>query len=485
MALQSLSPKARDRLLADAVAEAKRRVRDKAHNQTWPEHYVNSERGHRYQPHHDAERDAVFGFDKRFVLMRGGEGSGKTTAGAIKALERIKLGIDGIAVAPDFPHFKKSTWPEFRRWIPWDFVIERQRRYQSAEWSPSKPFELVFTTGAVVYCGGIDEPESWDGPNVGWAWFDEARRKKDPQAIKVLNGRVRIPGPNGEPPQLWLTTTPRKHWLYDYFGPVLRDPDGGINDPLLSFKDRRLDVVMKTADNIIHLDEGYVEDRAAGLTEAEKIVLLEGGWEDIDDGERFLAAMLWWDNCRETLPVLDKRETLVVAADASVSGDSFAVVGVTRHPNPNRRETDIAIRYIREWKPINGQKLEYSTVSGDGPEDEMRRLCQQYNVVVLTYDEYQLHDMMTRFKREGLVWVKPFPQGAPRLEADSDLHKLIMRRGLAHDGNMDLRRHIDNADRKMDDQHRRMRLVKRSDSQKIDLAVATSMAAYECLRLNL
>ncbi|MFC1961303.1 terminase TerL endonuclease subunit [Chloroflexota bacterium] len=106
-------------------------------------------------------------------------------------------------------------------------------------------------------------------------------------------------------------------------------------------------------------------------------------------------------------------------------------------------------------------------------------------MVLLTYDEYQLHGMMTRFKREGLVWVKAFPQGAQRLEADSDLHKLIMRRGLAHDGNTDLRRHIDNADRKMDDQHRRMRLVKRSPSQKIDLAVALSMAGYECLRLNL
>lgn len=438
----------------------------------WPTEYVNRERGKPYKPHSEAEQQAVFSFGPRFVLFRGGEGSGKTSAGSIKALERIKLGLDGIVVAPDFPHFKRSTWPELRRWIPWEFVIPKQRYRSAVDWSPPSGFELVFTTGAVVYCGGIDDPISWEGPNVNWAWFDEARRKDTPQALKVLNGRVRIPGPNGETPQLWLTTTPKKHWLYDYFGPLQE------NDPLASFKQRRMDVIMRTADNLENLDAGYVEDRAAGLTEAEKAVLLEGGWEDIDDGTRFLASMLWWSGLAEELPPLEWHEPMVVGLDASVSGDSFAVVGVTPHPDSARHETDIAVRYARAWKPRDGEKLAYSTPEEDGPEDELRRLIERFNVVKVVYDEYQLHDMMTRISQEGLAKVEAFNQGARRLEADSALLARIMRRGLAHSGEPDLAMHVDNANAKKDAEYRRLRIVKRTESQKIDLVVALSMAAH-------
>ena len=60
--------------------------------------------------------------------------------------------------------------------------------------------------------------------------FDEARRHKTGKALKVFDGRARIPGPDGQPPQVFLTTTPRKHWLYTYFGPLLAD------DPLAAFK---------------------------------------------------------------------------------------------------------------------------------------------------------------------------------------------------------------------------------------------------------
>lgn len=443
----------------------------------WPERYINRDRGHYYEPHTDAEQEAVFDLTPRFVLFRGGEGSGKTTSGSIKALERIKRGMSGIAVAPDLPHFRRSTWPEFRRWIPWEFVVERQRYRGSIEWSPTSAFELVFTTGAVVYCGGIDVPGSWEGPNVSWAWFDEARKKKDPAALKVLNGRVRIPGPDGEPPQLWLTTTPLKHWLFEYFGPVKTDEP----DPRRAFKQRRRDVVMLTADNIRHLDADYVEDRAAGLSEMEKIVLLEGGWEDIDDADHFLASMIWWDECRDDLPPLDKNEPAIMVADASVSGDSFGVMLITRHPDSARRD-DVAVRFAQAWDP-GGEKLAYATPERDGPEDVMRRLCQRFNVKYLIYDEYQLHDMATRFTRERLVRTEDFPQGSRRLAADTALHDRIIRRGIAHDGNGDLTQHVGNANRKMDDDRRRMRIVKRTDSQKVDLAVCLSMGAYEIERL--
>lgn len=442
----------------------------------WPDRYRNARSGRVYAPHHEMEQYAVFEAQERFILLRGGEGSGKTTAGAIMLLERLKRGMMRCAAAaPNLPHFKRSTWPELRDWIPWDQVVERHRYRRSHEWEVSQQFLIAFLNGSELLCGGIENEGSWEGPNLHFFWFDEARHKPDDAAIKVMNGRIRMPGPQGEVPQIAITTTPRTNWLFDWFGPVNNDHG---DDPHLSVKQRLCDVVMLTKDNLTNLDAGYVEDRAAGLTGAEQRVLLEGAWEDVDNPLRFLDSLIWWDNCHTALPPLG-REPMTLAMDAGVSNDSFGVVGVTRHPDPVRRDTDIAVRYVGVWYP-QGDKLDFGA-----PEAAIRQLCQAFNVVQIAYDPYQLHDMATRLQNEGVAWCKEFNQGAARLEADKQLLDLILRQGVAHDGNPELRKHLDHADRKMDSDHRRLRIVKRHERQKVDLAVALSMAAAECLRLNL
>lgn len=470
-------------LRAAAELERRRRKRDTLPVRAVPrsewckdgKDYVNSERGTIYTPHHDEE--AAFIADDsswRWGLLRGGEGSGKSTAGVIKVLERLRRGMSGIMVSPDLEHFKKSLWPEFRRWCPWDQVVPPQRRRASPEWVPSTAFALVFTNGAVLYCGGIETPESWEGPNVNFAHMDEARRKKDASALKVLDGRIRIPGPAGEPPQGWCTSSPRMHWLYDYFGPLKE------NDPLATFKAKAVDVQMRTADNSANLAEGYAEERRNSLeTEAEAEALLDGEWREIADAEAFLSSMLHWDACKADVPVLGPREIVVLAADAGVSSDCFAVVAVTRHWDAARSK-DIAVRWYRKWEPKPGKALNFDEI-----EAEIALFCQQHAVYELTYDIYQLHQMMTRLRDHHGINVRPFPQGADRLLADKQLLDLILSRALVHDGSTDLRKHIENADRKKGDNDSQLRIVKRTPSQKIDLAVALSMAAARCLKLNL
>ena len=148
--------------------------------------------------------------DKRYLLAKGGEGGGKSVAGIIRDLERIKAGAHGIMGSPDFEHFKKSLWPEFRRWCPWEYVVPSQQYRQHFSWEPGRPFQLAFITGAIVYCGGMKESDimAWEGPNVNWAHFDEGRRHKTPAALKVLDVRVRIPVNHPEyghfPPQYYL-----------------------------------------------------------------------------------------------------------------------------------------------------------------------------------------------------------------------------------------------------------------------------------------
>ena len=55
---------------------------------------------------------------------------------------------------------------------------------------------------------------------------------------------------------------------------------------------------------------------------------------------------------------------------------------------------------------------------------------------------------------------------------------------IAHDGAPKLRKHVQNAAAQTLSE-KTLRFKKKSDPLKIDLLVALSMAAYQCLRLNL
>lgn len=189
----------------------------------------------------------------------------------------------------------------------------------------------------------------------------------------------------------------------------------------------------------------------------------------------------WWDACREDLPPFEPdhcKDAVVLGVDAASTGDSFAVVAVTRHP---QRHGDVAIRACRKWDPPKGGRIDYS-----GPEEFIRTVCQHYRVVQIAYDPHQLEDMMQRLYREGVAWCEPFPQEKDRLMADRRFYDLIVNRRLAHDGDPDMREHIRNANAKLQkDQDSTLRIVKKAAGRKVDLAVAASMACHRCLYLLL
>ncbi len=179
----------------------------------WPVAWFVRDDGRTYIPNHGQE-----GFHKspaRFRIIFGGRGSGKSTAGANEALTRIRQGKSGAVINPDFENFKISTWPEFRRWIPWEHVIERDRYMGAYGWEPHQPFTLHFDTGAWVICKGLKNPDAARGPNINWLWYDEGGR--DPNGISFRNavGGVRV----GDDPTAFVTTTPRGtfHWTNKLF----------------------------------------------------------------------------------------------------------------------------------------------------------------------------------------------------------------------------------------------------------------------------
>ncbi|MDM7940157.1 MAG: terminase large subunit [Methanothrix sp.] len=226
----------------------------------------------------------------------------------------------------------------------------------------------------------------------------------------------------------------------------------------------------------------YYAQEEATLTPNEFLRVHRNSW--VSSEESFVP-IEWWDALREKLPPLDPREPMVLALDAGTASDNFALVGVTRHPDPTRRDHDIAVRIVMKWDPKAGKIDFLGTEENPGPEMMCHRLCKMYNIVQICYDPYQLYDMSMRLGQAGLTWVSSFDQGRERLEADKQLYDLISQRRLAHDGDLNLREHVGNANRQSDDETGKIRIIKKSALSKIDLCIATSMASHRCLQLNI
>lgn len=427
----------------------------------WPSKYCRDD-GQPYIPHSGAEASAVQSDTPRFVAFLGGEGAGKSVAGIIKTLQRLARGEWGIMVSPDLPHFRKSLWPEFRRWCPWQMVVQVQRYRSRLYWHPHGSFVLDFINGARLYCGGISEPQAWMGPNVHFAYLDEARRCRTPEAFKVLDGRVRL----GQHPQLWIATTPSGNWLKDLFGPPIP------NDPYAGLKSQLAVVTMRTEDNLQSLSPDFVTGRRRALSVAEAATLLDGEWPAEESESAFLAHMALWDSLARPRDPAWESLPLIIAMDAALTGDTFAIVGVTRSGE------SLIVDFAEVWEGSPEHPIDF-----DLPEKFLRNLAGKRRIIQICYDPYQLHHLASRLSRDRVAWMMEFSQGARRAEADKQLLDLILQGRIIHDGNPQLRQHLANADRQ--ESQGRLRMVKRFVSQPIDLAVALSMACYQALHLRL
>jgi hypothetical protein len=219
----------------------------------------------------------------------------------------------------------------------------------------------------------------------------------------------------------------------------------------------------------------YYDQERAVLLPSEFDRVHRNQWSE-DSAEAFLPSIALWDACEEPLPPLDPHTPCVLALDGAESNDTFASIIVSRHPaDPTR----LAVRYVRPYVPQKGVPLDFDAI-----EQDIRYLVQTYAVQQIAYDPFLLGQLMRRLtdnsnprKPAIRTPVEPFPQGAQRLEADKGLYDLVTQRRLAHDGNQELRQHLANANRKVDAESRRLRIVKRTYALKIDLAVALAMGA--------
>ena len=224
--------------------------------------------------------------------------------------------------------------------------------------------------------------------------------------------------------------------------------------------------------------EEYYRHEAAVLTPNEFERIHRNKW--VSSTEDYIDEILW-NKCQEQFAPAHPHEAWIIALDGSVNHDSFAIVGVTRHPDPERRD-NIAVRFVHVIEPDRGRKIDQEAEVVP----ILERLCDEHYVVSIPYDPYQLHKLATDLERDGMAHFSEFSQGGKRLTADSQLRRMIISRQIAHQGHPVLTEHIArNAAAKVDGTEHQVRIVKKSETRRVDAAVALSMATAECLRLNL
>lgn len=155
--------------------------------------------------------------ERRFPGYVGGIGSGKSFAGGVKAIARFdKPGLGGV-FAPSYPMLRDATQRTlFMLLDSCNIPYEHYKGENRLTIGPSG-HEVIFRS--------LDNPDSVRGPNLEWAWIDEASLVTK-EASNIVNGRVRV----GDQPQVWKTFTPKgRNWCWEEYE---RDATGDETDPV-------------------------------------------------------------------------------------------------------------------------------------------------------------------------------------------------------------------------------------------------------------
>lgn len=154
---------------------------------------------------------------RRFPGYVGGIGSGKSFAGGVKALQRFdKPGLGGV-FAPSYPMLRDATQRTLFALLDQTGIIYEHHKGENRLTIPASGHEVIFRS--------LDNPDSVRGPNLEWAWIDEASLVSK-EASNIVNGRVRV----GDRPQIWKTFTPKgRNWCWEEYE---RDATGDEFDPL-------------------------------------------------------------------------------------------------------------------------------------------------------------------------------------------------------------------------------------------------------------
>ncbi|OBJ00367.1 hypothetical protein A5660_25070 [Mycobacterium alsense] len=175
-----------------------------------------------------------------------------------------------------------------------------------------------------------------------------------------------------------------------------------------------------------------------------------------------------WNACAATDVEIPLGADVVLGFDGSFSEDSTALVAATVGEHPH-------ISVIGCWERPARATDDWTVPIAD-VEETIRDACRRYHVVEIVIDPYGYRRTFQILEDEGLP-VVDFPQTSQRMTpATQRFYELVANRGLSHDGDRRLSRHIGNAILKVDSRGQRIAKEHKSSTRKIDLAIAAVMA---------
>jgi hypothetical protein len=211
-------------------------------------------------------------------------------------------------------------------------------------------------------------------------------------------------------------------------------------------------------------DEYYAQQRA-DLRDSAYVRLHENRWQK--SASAFIPEQ-WWT--RSVIEIIPARQRMAFALDASQRHDTTALVGMMKEGGRYRTG------YVKAWNP-RGKDIDLEETAAA----ELIGLHQRGLIDgPVWYDPFQLHQVAMNLRKLGIA-CEEFPQGDERLRADTHLWQLYKDGLIDNPNDQTLAAHIRSAKAK-ESEGERLRLVKGSlsASNKIDLAVAQSMAAWKC-----
>ncbi len=203
--------------------------------------------------------------------------------------------------------------------------------------------------------------------------------------------------------------------------------------------------------------------------------------EWVSSESQFLPAGAWEACYSPEVRPLGPNESgrLILGADASTSRDFTALIGVQYNHDSNTSD----VRLVRVWKPKSGllRRGKPTIDLEDTIGRKVLELHKQGLVDAVICDPYQLHSLIVEWEKAGIRVIE-LPQSSGRIEADQSLYDSVIARSIRHYNDPELNAHIHNT--VAVETPRGIRIAKEKTSQKIDAAVALSMALHGTLNMQ-
>jgi len=182
-----------------------------------------------YYPHSKQRGFHEDRYNVKYRLVSGGTGSGKTLSGCFEMLSYLleNDGAIGYIFEPSYRMVRRILIPTLEGLLGYpiesNHVVESYMRTES---------RIDFTNGSKLWFGGLEDPESAEGPNVDIVQCDEARLVRHFDiAWRVIQRRIRGSVPGKYKTGAFITTTPDAPGsvLHSFFeNPLTKDPEAKV-----------------------------------------------------------------------------------------------------------------------------------------------------------------------------------------------------------------------------------------------------------------